>query len=147
VADDLKLAYAQFEELERFSRYGTRLEEGVRRQLERGRRVREVLKQPEMSPIPVAEQIAALLAATEGAYDDIGPAQVAKAEKAVREAFVLKHEELSRRITEGEKLTDSDLDALKQTIAGAMRELKDETKDDVRSADDKPVEATKDKDR
>ena len=48
----LKLNYAQFEELERFSRYGDRLEKTKLRALERGRRVREVIKQPPFQPFP-----------------------------------------------------------------------------------------------
>jgi F-type H+-transporting ATPase subunit alpha len=126
VADDLKLAYAQFEELERFSRYGTRLEESVRKQLERGRRVREALKQPQFEPIPVAEQIAAMLAATEGFFDDVEPAKVAKAERAIREAVVEGHAELAERIAGGEKLSDADLDALRKTISEVMARVKGE---------------------
>lgn len=66
VAGDLRLSYAQFEELEAFARFGTRLDEATRQTLERGRRVREVLKQHQYQPMPVAEQIAVLLAVTSG---------------------------------------------------------------------------------
>lgn len=69
VAGPLKLAYAQFEELEAFARFGARLDEGSRRQLERGRRVREALKQEEAAPLPAAQQIALLLAVAEGLFD------------------------------------------------------------------------------
>ena len=67
VAGDLRLSYSQFEELEAFSRFGTRLDENTRKTIERGRRVREVLKQNQYKPIPVPEQIAVLLAVTGGA--------------------------------------------------------------------------------
>lgn len=66
VAGDLRLQYAQFEELESFARFGTRLDEETRAKLERGRRVREALQQPQYRPIPVDEQIAVLLAAGRG---------------------------------------------------------------------------------
>jgi len=71
VAGDLRLSYSQFEELEAFSRFGTRLDENTRKTIERGRRVREVLKQNQYKPIPVPEQIAVLLAVTEGLFDDL----------------------------------------------------------------------------
>ncbi len=63
------LAYSQFEELETFARFGTRLDAATRRTIERGHRVREVLKQQQYQPLPVADQIAVLLAVTEGMFD------------------------------------------------------------------------------
>ena len=63
---DLKLSYSQFEELEVFSRFGTRLDEHTRKTLARGRAVREALKQPLYSPLPAAVQIAILLAPPAG---------------------------------------------------------------------------------
>jgi F-type H+-transporting ATPase subunit alpha len=86
VTGDLRLAYSQFEELEVFSRFGTRLEEETRQQLDRGRRVREVLKQPRYGPIPVAEQIAVLLAATEGLLDSLSLDRIQEAGQDLRRA-------------------------------------------------------------
>jgi F-type H+-transporting ATPase subunit alpha len=83
VAADLRLAYAQFEELETFARFGTRLDDDTRSRLERGRRVREILKQPEHAGRRVADQIAALLAATSGILDEIAIEDIAKAERVV----------------------------------------------------------------
>ena len=120
VAGDLKLAYAQFEELERFSRYGTRLEDSVRKQLERGRRVREVLKQPQYAPIPVAEQIAAMFAATEGVFDDLPAAEVNDAEAPIRQAVTEKHADLVAGIADGKEISDSDREALLRTIRQAV---------------------------
>jgi F-type H+/Na+-transporting ATPase subunit alpha len=54
VAADLRLSYSQFEELEAFARFGTRLDEDTRRTLARGERVREVLKQPQYATLPAA---------------------------------------------------------------------------------------------
>jgi F0F1-type ATP synthase alpha subunit len=73
VAGNLRLMYAQFEELETFARFGTQLDAETRRKLTRGLRVREVLKQREHDHIDVPEQIAALLAATEGLFDELEP--------------------------------------------------------------------------
>jgi F-type H+-transporting ATPase subunit alpha len=71
VAGDLKLAYAQFEELETFARFGTRLDESTRRIIEHGRRIRACLKQPESQPASMIEQIVVLLALTAGLFDRV----------------------------------------------------------------------------
>jgi F-type H+-transporting ATPase subunit alpha len=85
VAADLKLSYSQFEELEVFSRFGTRLDENTRKTLTRGRAVREALKQPLYDPLPAAEQIAVLLAATTGLFDDLPAGRVVEASSTIRE--------------------------------------------------------------
>jgi F-type H+/Na+-transporting ATPase subunit alpha len=112
VAGDLRLSYSQFEELEVFSRFGTRLDEATRKTLERGRRVREVLKQNQYEPIPVAEQIAVLLAVTAGVFDDLEIDAIASAEKAVMLAVREQLPQVCDRIKLGEKLSDKDLQNL-----------------------------------
>ena len=71
VAGDLKLAYAQFEELETFARFGARLDEDTRKIIEHGRRIRACLKQPEFAPVSVPAQIAILLALTAELFDAV----------------------------------------------------------------------------
>jgi len=105
VAGDLRIAYSQFEELESFSRFGTRLDEDTRKRLERGWRVREILKQPQLKPIPVAEQIAALLAVTGGALDRVPVNRIGKAEELVRKGVTENLSDLCSRIEAGEKLS------------------------------------------
>lgn len=129
VAGDLKLAYAQFEELERFSRYGTRLEESVRQRLERGRRVREVLKQTQFQPMPVTEQIAAMFAATEGLLDEVPAGKVVEAERVVREAVNREHAELAGRIVGDEQIGEDERSALRRTIEKALAGFKAPPKD------------------
>ena len=84
VSGPLKLAYSQFEELESFARFGSRLDDDTRHRLERGRRVREALKQPETAPLAIVEQVAVLLAVTEGLCDDIPLQRMAEAQLAIR---------------------------------------------------------------
>src|SRR3984957_1317193 len=86
VAGDLKLAYAQFEELENFARFGARLDDDTRKIIEHGRRIRGCLKQSEFSPVSVPAQIAVLLALTAGLFDRVPLEQVSAAEQALREA-------------------------------------------------------------
>ncbi|MEB0140637.1 MULTISPECIES: alternate F1F0 ATPase, F1 subunit alpha [unclassified Undibacterium] len=86
VAGDLKLAYAQFEELESFARFGARLDEKTAAVIEHGRRIRACLKQSELDPLSVVEQICVLLALSEGWFDNVVLSDMPAAEQAVRRA-------------------------------------------------------------
>jgi F-type H+-transporting ATPase subunit alpha len=81
IAGSLKLAYSQFEELETFSRFGSRLDESTRNIIEHGQRIRACLKQTEFAPVSVVEQITVLLALTEGLFDRV---RIGQYEAAVR---------------------------------------------------------------
>jgi F-type H+-transporting ATPase subunit alpha len=108
VAGDLKLAYAQFEELETFSRFGARLDEATRKIIEHGRRIRACLKQPEFAPVSVPEQIAVLLALIAELFDRVPLGQMKDAEHALREAAADIPAEVSKRLDTAEKLSDED---------------------------------------
>jgi F-type H+-transporting ATPase subunit alpha len=108
VAGDLKLAYAQFEELETFARFGARLDENTRRIIEHGQRIRACLKQPEFSPVSVAAQISGLLALTAELFDRVPLGQMADAERVLREAAANIPEEVRARFETAEKLSDED---------------------------------------
>ena len=124
VAGDLRLSYSQFQEVEVFARFGTQLDEETRQTLERGRRVREILKQPQYQPLPVAEQIAVLLAVTEGIFDDIPLDKIQEAARAVRQQVTEQLSEVSQRIQAGEKLSDQDRNALLSVAQEATAFLK-----------------------
>lgn len=80
VAGDLRLSYSQFQELEAFARFGTRLDDNTRQMLEHGRRVREVLKQDQFSPLGTGEQIAVLFATSKGILDSVPLQKMIQAE-------------------------------------------------------------------
>ena len=120
VAGDLRLSYSQFEELEAFARFGTRLDDKTRATIERGRRVREVLKQPQYEPMPVAEQIAALVAVISGLFDALPVGKVAEAERAARQAVVERAPQVCERVAKGEKLADADLQAIAAAAKAAI---------------------------
>ncbi|MGD2084534.1 MAG: F0F1 ATP synthase subunit alpha, partial [Chromatiales bacterium] len=120
VAGDLRLAYSQFEELETFARFATRLDEDTRRTIEHGRRVREVLKQDRHSPLRAAEQIAALHAVSQGLLDDLPLDGVSRAEAAVRERVASELSELCDRIDRGEELSDGDWERLTRAGRNAL---------------------------
>jgi F-type H+-transporting ATPase subunit alpha len=112
VAGDLRLSYAQFEELEKFARFSTRLDESTRKTLERGRRVREVLKQPQYQPMPVYEQIAVLLAVINGLFDELPLDKISEYEKTICKAVGDELPDICKRIELGQKLSDEDRNSL-----------------------------------
>ncbi len=85
VAGPLRLNLAQFRELEAFAEFGSELDATSLAQLDRGRRVVEVLKQGQYQPVPVEEQVLIIYAVTEGHLDDVDPSDVAEFEKGLRE--------------------------------------------------------------
>jgi len=117
VAGDLKLAYAQFEERESFSRFGARLDEEARKLIEHGRRIRACLKQSESAPVSVPAQIAVLLALTAALFDAVPLERMAAAEQAVHQAAAGIPKEVGERLDTGGKLSDED----RETIIGIAR--------------------------
>ena len=122
VTGDLRLSYAQFEELEVFSRFGTRLDENTRKQIERGRRVRKVLTQPELLPYTIPEQIAVLLAVTGGLFDEMAMEDIPGAEGKIRKAVIADLQEICSKIDRGELLEDEDKAAIIKTARDALKE-------------------------
>ncbi len=112
VAGDLKLAYAQFEELETFARFGARLDDDTRKKLEHGRRIRSCLKQSEFSPVSVPAQIMVLLALTGGLFDPVPMEKMKEAEKAVQAAATDIPQEIVTRFEATAKLADDDRKAI-----------------------------------
>ena len=108
VAGDLKLSYAQFEELETFARFGARLDEDTRKIIEHGRRIRACLKQPEFAPVSVPAQIAVLLALTADLFDPVPLEQMRDAGHAVQEAAAKFSPEICARFETTDKLSDED---------------------------------------
>jgi F-type H+-transporting ATPase subunit alpha len=123
VAGDLRLFYSQFEELEVFSRFGSRLDEHTRTTLARGRAVREALKQPQFDPLPASAQIAILLAATAGLFDNVAPDDVtewcARLRARLPEALprLVESIEAGKGFEAGAGLSDEDRAALLQLTA------------------------------
>ena len=98
VAGPLRLNLAQFRELEAFAEFGSELDAASQAQLERGRRVVEVLKQPQYDPVPVAEQVLAIYAVTTGLMDDVAVPKVRDFELGLREWFRTRYAGLLRSI-------------------------------------------------
>ncbi len=120
-AGDLRLSYAQFEELEAFARFGTRLDDETRRNLERGRRVREILRQPQYAPLTEIDQLAVLLAVAKGEFDTVALDRVGEAETRVQCAAGEQLTEISERIEAGEDLSDADRDRILEVVRSTLR--------------------------
>jgi F-type H+-transporting ATPase subunit alpha len=108
IAGPLRLNLAQFRELAAFAEFGSELDASSLAQLERGRRVVEVLKQPQYDPVPVEEQVLALYAVTEGHMDDVVVGDIRRFESELREYFRVRHANVLSAIAETGKIPEGD---------------------------------------
>lgn len=122
VAGRLRLDLAQFRELEAFAQFATDLEEGTRRQIERGRRIVEILKQPQYTPMPVANQVAILYAVTNGYLDDVPINKVSEWEQGLHEYLNTARVDVLKTIIEKKELSKEVEEQLKEAI-GEFRRL------------------------
>ncbi len=123
VAGDLKLAYAQFEELESFSRFGARLDDATRKTIAHGQRIRECLKQPQFEPVSVAAQIALLQALTAGLFDTVPLPQMTQAQHAVQDAAEKLDAPLRERLVGVNKLSQADSKTVTDAANAALRDF------------------------
>ncbi|MEO8935913.1 MAG: alternate F1F0 ATPase, F1 subunit alpha [Burkholderiaceae bacterium] len=121
VAGDLKLAYAQFEELETFSRFGARLDDATRKTIAHGQRIRACLKQPQFDPVAVPAQIALLLALTANLFDTVPLPRMAEAQRAVQDAAARLPAPLRERLLGADKLNDEDRKAVTDSAAAVLK--------------------------
>jgi len=108
---------AQYRELAAFAQFASDLDDATRRQLERGKRVVELLKQSQYQPLPVWEQGVMLYAVNHGYLDDIDVAQILAFEKSFKDYLKSKHAELIQRIEDTQELSKDDDAELANAIA------------------------------
>lgn len=106
VAGKLKLDLAQFRELAAFAQFSSDLDPATKKQIERGKRITEILKQPPYNPVPVAEQITVLWAATQGYLDELPLEQVKSFEEKFLSHLRLNEKKLLDEITQKRELND-----------------------------------------
>ncbi len=116
VAGKLRLDLAQFRELEAFAQFASDLDETTKKQLLRGQKLTEVLKQPQYNPLSVSEQISILFAANEGLLDDIDNNKIQSFKTEWFKYFDGNMKELIERLDVGEALTDEDKTKLRKEI-------------------------------
>jgi F-type H+/Na+-transporting ATPase subunit alpha len=108
----VRLALAQYRELAAFAQFASDLDEATRKQLERGRLVTELMKQPQYQPLQVSEMALTLFAVSGGFYDDIDVKKALAAEKSQREFMKTKYKTLFDRIESTKDLSGDDEKAL-----------------------------------
>jgi F-type H+-transporting ATPase subunit alpha len=120
VAGNLRVTLSQFEELEDFARFGTRLDDTTRARLTRGAAVRTALRQAERDPMPAAEQLAVLIAAMEGLFDALPEDHLSDAMSRIRAAARKHFQFIDERISEDKGLSAEDSERIITTARTAL---------------------------
>jgi F-type H+-transporting ATPase subunit alpha len=107
VAGRLRLDLAQFRELEAFAQFGSDLDSATQRQLARGSRTVEVLKQPQYQPMPVENQVAVIYAVTNGYLDELALDRVRDWERGFHETLAHSHQDILNEIRESGQLAET----------------------------------------
>ncbi len=116
VGGQLRLDLAQFRELEAFAQFASDLDAATKKQLLRGQKLTEVLKQPQYKPLTVSQQVTILFAANEGYLDEIDNKKVQEYKAGWFEYFEANMPELDKRLNDGDKLSDEDKEALRAEL-------------------------------
>ena len=106
VAGRLRLDLAQYRELEAFAQFGSELDQATQKQLARGERVVEVLKQPQYQPMPVEQQVMIIFAVTGGLLDDVPVETIRDWERGFRDFMAAEHPEIAEEIRTRKVLND-----------------------------------------
>src|SRR5947207_1923828 len=117
VAGRLRLDLAQYRELEAFAQFGSELDQATQKQLARGARVVEVLKQPQYAPMPVEQQIMIIFAVTNGFLDDVAVAAIKGWEQGFRDFMAAQHRDIGEEIRARKVLGDELAARLRAAIA------------------------------
>lgn len=117
VAGKLKLELAQFAELEAFAQFASDLDQATQNQLARGARLREILKQPQYSPLPVEEMVAVIYAGTNGYLDDVPTEKVTEFVQGMRDDLKANHGKYGDLVRGEKKMGDEAEGILKTAIA------------------------------
>jgi len=126
----LKLAYSQFEELESFARFGTRLDENTRKIIEHGKRIRACFKQNELQPLSVPEQIMVLTALTDGHFDNIAIDKIQEAEVSLLKGTTTIPSEILKRLLTEKDFSSADNEAISKLTADILVQFQEKPKTD-----------------
>lgn len=116
VAGQLRLDLAQYRELAAFAQFASDLDAATKKQLLKGEKLTEVLKQPQYKPLSVAKQVSILFAANEGYLDNVDNKLIAKYKTSWFDYFEANMPELVKNLNGGAKLSDEDKDNLKKNL-------------------------------
>jgi F-type H+-transporting ATPase subunit alpha len=128
VAGTMKLDLAQFREMEAFSQFASDLDAATQKLIARGRRLTQLLKQGQFSPMTVAEQVIMIYAGTKGLLDDLPPEKINKFEKVLLTDLYAQKADLMASIEKEKNLTPEHETALTEFVNEAViRFLRQET--------------------
>lgn len=116
VAGKLRLDMAAFRELAAFAQFGSDLDKATQARLDRGRRLREVLKQPQFSPVPIGNQIVVIYAATNGYADEISLTDMIEWENSLVQYVESSHPDLLQAIVDEKQITPEIEEQLKRVL-------------------------------
>ena len=128
VAGTLRLDLAQYRELESFAAFGSDLDAATQKQLTRGERLVEILKQPQYQPLPLEKQVSIIYAGTKGHLDNLPLDVLAKYEAGLYQFIESRYPDILKGIQEERKITDE----LDQKMQKAFEEYGDEFKDTIK---------------
>ena len=120
IAGTLKLELAQFDELAAFSQFASDLDEATQKQLGRGKRLRELLKQPQFAPLNLAEQVAIVYAGVKGLIDEVPEDQVTQFSRELRDYLKTNKPEYITKV-QTEKVLNEDAETI---LKAAINEVK-----------------------
>ncbi len=129
VAGTLRIDLSQYRELEAFSKFGSDLDPATQRQLRRGERLVEILKQDQYDPMPVEQQVTIMYVAVEGMLDEVPLDKIGEFERELLERLTVSHEDVLDEIRETEKLSD-DAKATIEEVATDLVSIYRETEGD-----------------
>jgi len=117
IAGTLKLELAQFDELAAFSQFASDLDEATQKQLGRGKRLRELLKQPQFDPLNLAEQVAIVYAGVKGLIDEVPEEEVTKFARELRDYLKTNKADFIKSVLSEKVLSESSESMLKDAIS------------------------------
>ncbi len=120
----LKLSLAQFRELAAFAQFSTDLDADTKHRIERGRRLTELLKQPQYSPLSIWEQTSLLLAANDGAFDEVEVSDIPAAAKALLAELKRSHKKEMDKLNEGDKPDEKTTDVIIKSAKKVAKDFK-----------------------
>ncbi|MBP6880100.1 F0F1 ATP synthase subunit alpha [Candidatus Saccharibacteria bacterium] len=127
VSGNMRLELAQFRELEAFSQFSSDLDEDTKSKIERGKRLTELLKQPQYSPLSLAEQVAIVVAATGGNFDTIPVDHMVQAKTKFVKQLHSEHKKLVTTLSKGEKPTSEELAEIKLLADSVAKQYEDKS--------------------
>lgn len=125
VSGNLKLGLSQYRELASFAQFGSDLDASTKKQIDRGQRLTELLKQHQYQPLSVWEQAASILAVTKGAFDDVPAEKIKDAQAALLTRLTADHKKAMQELNAGAKPSDDISAAIEKTAHAVAKGFED----------------------